>query len=140
MLITGRNSAPPPRDYADIEEPVLRKSFLDELEEAWWYQYKVQCFDSLVPTRKWMEAGRNMAVGDIVLIQYSSKSAPGTYRLGRVVATEYDSDGLVRTVTAKYNLVKPVDERNRITVRDVLRKEIRVPVQRLVLIMPIEEQ
>ena len=140
MLITGRNASDPPCETDNVEDPRVRKSFLDELLEAWWYQYKVQCFDSLIPTRKWIDAQRNMQVGDIVLIQYSSKTAPGTYRLGRVINVETDEDNLVRTCTAKYNLIKPVVASNRDSLKDVVRKEIRVPVQRLVLILPVEEQ
>ena len=140
MLITGRNATGPPSDYEDVNDPQLRKSFIDELEAAWWYQFKVQCFDSLIPTRKWVDARRNMAVGDVVLIQYASKSFPGTYRLGRVAQVEYDEDSLVRTCLVKYRLVKPITAHNKDSLDDVLNKEIRVPVQRLVLILPIEEQ
>ena len=81
-----------------------------------------------------------MAVGDVVLIQYASKSFPGTYRLGRVAQVEYDEDSLVRTCLVKYRLVKPITAHNKDSLDDVLNKEIRVPVQRLVLILPIEEQ
>ena len=140
MLITGRNATGPPSDYEDVNDPQLRKSFIDELEAAWWYQFKVQCFDSLIPTRKWVDARRNMAVGDVVLIQYASKSFPGTYRLGRVAQVEYDEDSLVRTCLVKYRLVKPITAHNKDSLDDVLNKEIRVPFQRLVLILHIEEQ
>ena len=97
MLLTGRNANGPHVEYTEVEDPHLRRSFIEELEAAWWYQYKVQCFDSLIPTRKWLDAKRNMMVGDVVLIQYSSKSIPGTYRLGRVTEVELDEDNLVRT-------------------------------------------
>ena len=65
---------------------------------------------------------------------------PGTYRLGRISQVEFDSDNLVRTCVVKYRLVKPVSEANRNTTGDVVHKEVRVPVQRLVLILPVEEQ
>ena len=74
------------------------------------------------------------------MIEYKSKSAPGTYRLGKVIKTETDNDGLVRTCTVLYKLVKAVTKDNHNTVKDVVSKEIRVPVQRLVLILPVEEQ
>ena len=140
MLLTGRNAGGPPPEYSTVDDPQVRRSFLDQLEAAWWYQFKVQCFDSLIPTRKWVDACRNMAVDDVVLIQYSSKSAPGTYRLGRVIQVELDEDNLVRTCVVKYRLVKPITDANRESVDDVVFKEIRVPVQRLVLILPVEEQ
>ena len=81
-----------------------------------------------------------MAVGDIVLIEYKSKSAPGTYRLGKVLQVEVDSDNLVRTCNVLYKLIRPITNQNRDTVQDVVSKEVHVPVQRLVLILPAEEQ
>ena len=82
-----------------------------------------------------------MRPGDVVLIEYKSKSLPGTYRLGRVREVELDqSDKLVRTCTVVYKLVKPITNANRNIIKDVVSKEVRVPVQRLVLILPVEEQ
>ena len=141
MLITGHCKNAPPKDYITEDgDPRVRQSFLEELERAWWYQYKVQYFDALIPTRKWIDAERNMKLGDVVLIEYSSKTAPGTYRMGIVSQVEVDGDGLVRTCTVKYKLVKPITPNNKETVEDVVSKEVRVPVQRLVLILPVEEQ
>ena len=140
QLILGHNGTNPQRNTKEIHDPHASRTFIDELEQAWWYQYKVQYFHSLLPTRKWFNVQRNMSVGDIVLIQYASKSAPGTYRLGRVKSVEVDADGLVRTCSVMYKLIKPVTEHNKDTVKDVVTKEIRISVQRLVLILPHEEQ
>ena len=96
MLITGRSQAGPPSDYVDVVDVHTQRSFLQELEAAWWYQYKVQCFESLAPTRKWI--------------------------------------GLVRTCCVQYHLCKGGAK------PDYVRKEVRVPTQRLVLILPIEDQ
>ena len=140
MLITGRSGSGPPKDLVEVQNTQQSRSFIDELEQAWWYQYKVQYFHSLLPTRKWLDKKRNMMVGDVVLIEYSSKSAPGTYRLGRVKNVEIDEDNLVRTCTVSYKLIKPVTDKNKNSVQDVVPKDVRVPVQRLVLILPVEEQ
>ena len=59
-----------------------------------------------MPTRKWKDAHRNLSSGDIVLIQYTSRSSPGTYSLGRVMTVEKNADELVRTCTVKYVLYK----------------------------------
>ena len=139
MLNTGSGSVLP-KDYLDVEDPHEKLSFIDELERAWWYQYKVQYFQNLIPTRKWIDEKRNISSGDVVLIEYKSKSASGTYRLGKVINVEVDKDNLVRTCTVLYKLVKPVTPRNRQTIEDVVSKEVQVPIQRLVLILPVEEQ
>ena len=81
-----------------------------------------------------------MAVGDIVLIQYAFNSFPGTYCLDRVAQVEYDQDNPVRTCLLNYCLVKPITAHNKDSIDNVTNKEIQLPVQRLVLILPIEEQ
>ena len=82
-----------------------------------------------------------MCPGDIVLIEYKSKSFPGSYRLGRVKDVEVDpNDNLVRTCTVVYKLVKPSARNSRDIFKDITSKEIRLPVQRLILILPVEEQ
>ena len=144
MLLTGRSGNVAPVQAAYLDDDGLsedRLSFVEELERAWWYQYKVQYFSSLVPTQKWLKAGRPMCVGDIVLVEYKNKSFPGSYRLGRVIKTETDADdGLVRTCSVLYNLIKPSSKNPRDILRNVIKKEVRLPVQRLVLILPVEGQ
>ena len=135
MLITGRNTSSPSSNIEIIDEdPQVRKRFIDDLEASWWYQFKNQCFHSLLPTRKWIEAKRNLAPGDVVLVQYASKTAPGTNLLGRVLSVEIDNDSLVRSCTVRYYLCNWVLNKKGVP------KEIRVPAQRLVLILPVEEQ
>ena len=136
MLITGRNyCSPTTNNHSEFDEDVrVRSNFIQDLEASWWYQYKSQCFASLVPTRKWLEAKRNLCPGDVVLIQYASKTVPGTYRLGRIKSVQEDSDGLVRTCTVVYVLCKGDIKKKAVF------KEICLPVQRIVLILPVEEQ
>ena len=78
-------------------------------------------------------------MGDVVLIQYEDKSKSGTFRLGVIIAVEEDRDGLVRTVTVQYSLLADLPVQDRLLYRGV-KKKLRVPVQRLVLILPVEER
>ena len=80
-----------------------------------------------------------MRVGDVVLIQYTGKCRPATYRLGVVVAVEVDGDGLVRTVSVEYSLLAKLAWEDRASYRGITKKRLRLPVQRLVLILPVEE-
>ena len=75
--------------------------FIQDLEAPWWYKYKIQCFGSLVPTRKWIGENRNLSPGDVVLIQYVSKTVQDTYRLDRIQSVEIDADSLRRTFIVK---------------------------------------
>ena len=53
---------------------------------------------------------------------------------------EEDQDQLVRTVTVVYSLFQEVESSKIRTLESVTKKKIRVPVQRLVLILPVEEK
>ena len=85
----------------------------------------------LVNRPVWHKPGRNLCVGDVVLICQPSANK-GKYRLGVVDDVKMSTDGFVRTVTVRYVLVS-ADGKVRIM-------HIRRSVQRLVLILPIEEQ
>ena len=77
-----------------------------------------------------------------MLVSYTDKSKTGTFRLGRVDKIEVDEDGLVRTCVVQYRLVRSdlPKEDMMIYFKGLKCKSIRVPVQRLVMILPIEEQ
>ena len=92
--------------------------------------------------KTWTLEKRGVKPGDIVLISYTDKSKTGTWKLGRVESVETDEDGLVRTCVVEYRLVRadiPHSEM-KIYLKGLKHKKIRVPVQRLCLILPVEEQ
>ena len=143
MLLTGRSGVDLPiREYADESSPGQRLAYKEELEKCWWERWKVQCFDSLIPTTTWTHEKRSVVVGDVVLISYPDKSKTGTYRLGVVDSVEIDPDGLVRTCQVRYRLVRsdlPAKEL-RIYFKGLKFKNIRVPVQRLCVLLAVEDQ
>ena len=141
MMLTGRtNTSVPIRDYDTTSTPLVRLDYIQRVISEWWEQFKVQNFTSLVPTQRWHQEKRNIRVGDVVLVQYTSISSPGTYRLARVVKVEVDEvDGLVHTCTVMYSLIAELGEKERAKYKGVTRKLLRVPVQRLVMILPVEE-
>ena len=71
---------------------------------------------------------------------YEGKSKPGSYRLAVVREVQLSSDGLVRTVVVEYSLVGELPHEERDRYKNITKKKILVPVQRLVMILPIEEQ
>ena len=140
MLLTGRaNSEVPVRDYELSDKPLYRLQYVEECLAQWWNQFMAQNFSSLVPRQKWVFERRNMKIGDVVLIQYTGKCRPATYRLGVVVDVEVDGDGLVRTVSVEYSLLAELTWEDRASYKGVTKKRLRLPVQRLVLILPVEE-
>ena len=86
-----------------------------------------------------MERHRNLKKGDIVLLKYDAKYSPARYRLARVAETYPDHHDVVRTARVCVrdrrgtNLEKPTDCSTR-------KDFIRVAVQQLVVLLPLEEQ
>ena len=128
--------------YSDSDSPLVRLKYCEELQLSWWNQWKIQCFDSLLPTKSWTAAKRNVKSGDVVLISYEEKSKAGSFKLGVVESVETDDDGLVRTCIVRYRLVRSdlPKEELKLYFKGLKFKKIRVPIQRLCIILPIEEQ
>ena len=143
MLLTARSGTDlPMKEFADEDNPGKRLAYRQNLEHQWWEQWKIQCFDSCIPTKAWYKEERGVKAGDVVLINYVDKSKSGTWKFGIVKSIETDTDGLVRTCIVGYRLVRydlPADEM-RVYLRGLKFKQIRVPVQRLSMVLPIEEQ
>ena len=86
-----------------------------------------------------MQSHRNLQEGDIVLLRYQAKFSRQKYRLARVTALHPDGCGRVRTVTVGLrNRAKAVGEAPEECRAGLT--SLKVPVQRLVVILPWEEQ
>ena len=137
MLLLGRvNCDVPLKNYEDSDTPLARLEYIAEIESLFWNQFKVQDFHNLVPTKKWRVEKRNMRLGDVDLIIYTGKSKSAEYKLGRVVSVEVDQDQLVRTCLVRYSLVQNMPKKERDSYKGVSVKDIRVAIQRLVIILP----
>ena len=88
--------------------------------------------------RSWRQVERSVQVGDVCLLKSSCKFAAPTYRMCRVVEEKQDEHGIVRTVTVelrgKHKDSGDPDYKNRRV------KAIEVGIQRLAVILPVEEQ
>ena len=74
MMLTGRaNTAIPIRDYNCDSNPLIRLDYVQRVVSEWWEQFKIQNFSRLLPTQWWQQERRNIRVGHIVLVEYSSK-------------------------------------------------------------------
>ena len=136
------------RTYSGVEDTSLYEASPDKLTEvlregnkrikAWWQVWFVHVFPGLVPLRTWKHEQRNVRPGDIVLVCYDNKYSVGDYRRGKVSRVEYDEKGLVRTA---YVWVYKRDAREK-PAQYVPKglKEVKLPVQRLVVLLPSESQ
>ena len=116
--------------------PVLGK--IEIVVEAWWNHWHKHAFQLLFPRRKWQHERRNAQVGDIVLLHYDSK-IHSHYRLARVVETFPDKHGVVRTVKIVIRDRRGTAKEPTYTYK-TKKDAMRVGVQRIVTILPVEEQ
>ena len=143
-LLLGRSQVlvQPGGTYGDSDNIPLRLQLIEDLETLWWEQWSRQVLPSLVPYKRWKVECRNLQVGDVVLVEYAKKMTKADYRLARVTAVHPDPHGVVRTVTVS---MRPRDSRERVSDRPPFLPnkplvELRLGVQRVVVILPVEEQ
>ena len=126
------------RRAVEPEGYVATDQYVRELMLSWWKLWKQRALPYLLPYYKWQEAQRhkNLESGDICMMLYESKVV-GSYRLCRVIAAEPSDDECVRTVTVGYLPRKNVRQA---VYHPVALEQKEVAVQRLVLLVPKEEQ
>ena len=128
-LILGRATQAVPQGPFDQSRKLAKRfHFIQELIDTFWKKWTLYYFPSLIIQQKWHHERRNIQVGDIVII--SEKGYPrGHWKLGRVNGAKMGSDGKVRRVTVRY--------RNQ---NSNVFTEIERPIQKLVVILPVDEQ
>ena len=122
-----------------IETLAARVGEVEECLACWWSRYFKDVFPSLVPRAKWKQEQRSVKVGDIILIMFRVKYAKDKFRLCRILCLLPDHNGVVRSV-----MVGLRDRQK--AAREALdqckagMRIFQAPVQRLVVVLPAEEQ
>ena len=122
-LLTMKSTVtlPPPGHFqrADVYQ---RKRWrrIQHLANLFWSRWRKEFLLTLQQRQKWNQPRRNMHVGDLVYIK-DDMLPRNNWSMGRISATEPDNKGFVRSVIVK-----------------TARSELRRPVDRLVLLIPIE--
>ena len=138
QLLLGRSDDnSPPLDYDDSDKLTARLAYVSGVYDSWWRAWYRQVLPTLVPCKKWKHEIRNLSVGDVVFMFYPS-SVKDHYRLARVKEVYPDEKNLVRTVKVCY---RKRDSRETAAVYNVKPLiEEKVAIQRLSVLLPIEEQ
>ena len=132
-LLLGRASSRiPGGPFAEHTSAKQRYEFIQGIVDSFWRKMTRDYFPSLFIQPKWHVQRRNIAVGDIVIIQ-DSNLLRGEWRLGRVTKVMPSDDNIVRKCQVHYKLKKPNGETaSRFTF-------VEHAVQRLVVLIPVEE-
>ena len=116
----------------------LKHEEIKNVVDQWWITWQRDAFPLFCPRRKWTIQQRNLKIGDIVLLQYKQKVANNTQRLAKVTEVHPDKYGAVRTVTVALRDLRRARTEKR-TKAKAPQTQITVGVQRLVVLLPIEE-
>jgi hypothetical protein len=102
QILIGRNlQAFPSKDTKVTEHTsnALKKrlKYHQRLVNGFWKRWNAEYLKSLTTLKKWIDIGRKMHVGDVVLV--SEDNVPrGQWQKARVEATHEGRDGLIRSV------------------------------------------
>ena len=130
LLGRSRNILPDDTVISDVLSTSARYRLLHHVTTVFWQRWSSEVSPGLVVRQKWHSTSRQIKVGDIVMVCDSSEWK-AKYRLAVVDAVNVSCDGLIRSGTLRY---AHVGEQKTRTIR------IQRSVQRLVMILPVEEQ
>ena len=137
QLLLGRSFNQLPDDLELVESlPIsARYRLVNHVTTEFWKRWSSEVSPGLVVRQKWHEKSRNLCEGDLVMICEPSK-LKSRYKLAVVDYVHDTRDGCVRSVTLRYtNIRKDAKGALRSSVVRVTRS-----IQRLVLVLPVEEQ
>ena len=136
-MLLGRSINILPDNTPIVENMPVAARFrlIHHVSTNFWERWSAEVSPGLVVRQKWHEHSRNLCVGDLVLICEPSK-LKAKYELSVVDSVVLSSDNIVRSAVVRYVLLQKNSK------GDVNTRIIRVSrsVQRLVLILPVEEQ
>ncbi|XP_026015330.1 uncharacterized protein LOC113016608 [Astatotilapia calliptera] len=131
LTLKSTMALPPPGKFIR-EDMYARKRWrhVQYLAEQFWSRWQKEYLANIAFRQRWHTPKRNLQIGDIVIMK--DEDLPrNEWRLGRVVETTMDRDGLVRRVKLCLGDRKLGKNGERLTKRSVLER----PVQKLVLLL-----
>ena len=100
-LLVGRTSARLPPGQFDAHESFVKRRwrYVQHLATVFWNRWGQEYLKTLQQRTKWQNPQRNLAIGDLVLLQDNSPRR--SWPLGRIVEVYSDCKGFVRSVKVK---------------------------------------
>ena len=126
-LILGRSSPDAPQEiFENMTGLNSRLHFVQQVVNCFWKRWIKEVFPNLVVQKKWHTETRNLAIGDIVLVQ-ELNATRGRWRKARVTELLKSGDEKVRRVIIYYKSETGMGI------------EVERPVQKLVLLVPVNQ-
>ena len=125
QLLTQKSSVvmPPPGVFQKGDMYLKQRwRYVQYLANQFWTRWRREYLSTLQERQKWNTEKRHLQVGDIVLVKNEDQTR-SDWLMGRVISTEKDKDGFVRSAVLKTE-----------------RSELHRPVHKLVLLLAKEDQ
>ena len=138
-LLMGRSSnvVPDDAEFASYLKHSQKYELIQQVTSEFWTQWVQQVTPEKVIRQKWHSSGRNLKIGDIVLI-HEKTQLKGSYVLGVVSQVKENENQLVRSCSVTYTVPNPRDPSNLYT--GGRKVTVSRSIQRLSLLLPVEEQ
>ena len=136
QLLMGRscNQLPDDADFSNDLPVAARYHIINHVTSVFWQKWSSEVAPALIVCQKWHETSRNLQEGDVVMILEPTK-LKAKYKMGIIADVKVSRDGRVRSAVVRYNNIQTINNKQRVTPVHVTRS-----VQRLVLVLPVEEQ
>ena len=131
-LLLGRSSNVLPDDAKLAEDLPMpsRYRLINFVTTSFWQKWTREVAPRLIIRQKWHQKSRNLCVGDLVMICEPSQ-IKAKYKLAIVEDVLTSNDGCVRSATLRYTNIRG---------EQCTSVRVKRSVQRLVLVLPVEEQ
>ena len=138
-LLMGRslNAVPDDTELASRMKKSDRYQLISQVTSEFWDRWSQEVTPESLIRQRWHETGRNLQVGDVVLLHEKSE-LKGKYVLGIVEETRISKDGLVRSCIVGYTVPYSKDPLGRYS--GGRRVSVTKSIQRLTFLLPVEEQ
>ena len=106
-LLLGRATNKPAQDddNEDFGKKSERLQLVADVTQHFWKRWAAEVTPIEVVRQRWHETGRNLRVGDLVLVHEASK-VKNKYILARVEMVKESKDGLVLSCSVGYSVTK----------------------------------
>jgi len=138
-LLIGRsvNSVPDDSDMTANMKKADRYLLIQQVTHDFWDRWSSEVTPMYLVRQRWHDIGRDLSVGDVVLV-HDASAIKGDYKLAVVDSVNVSKDGKVRSCKVSYSIPNSKDSVKEYS--GVRRIQISRSVQRLTLLLPVEDQ
>ena len=138
-LILGRSQNDNPGCWLEFNDRLITQcTLINDIHNRFWKKWMQVCLPALIHRKKWNTEVRNLMVGDVVLV-IDDENIKNDYKLAVVSRADPSKDGKVRKVDLTVKKYKPNEPSGSPKYTGSVSVILSRAVQRLVLVVPVDE-